>query len=171
MGRTNKLVDGCYSYWQGAAFPLLQQLLEQQQVKQPHDSQQAQRREEAEKRSSPSDRSAAPLGDPAAAQAAVAAAVAAVTKHLLSGAAEALVEGLPPALAPVEVSQAALAQAQQQLEDVVDQSLQVGAQQLALWTVCLRTRAACVHGISRGQEALEVLLMLQILLIACRRCC
>ncbi len=26
MGRTNKLVDGCYSYWQGALFPLLQQL-------------------------------------------------------------------------------------------------------------------------------------------------
>lgn len=26
MGRTNKLVDGCYSYWQGALLPLLQQL-------------------------------------------------------------------------------------------------------------------------------------------------
>lgn len=26
MGRTNKLVDGCYSYWQGALIPLLQQL-------------------------------------------------------------------------------------------------------------------------------------------------
>lgn len=26
MGRTNKLVDGCYSYWQGAVFPLLQRL-------------------------------------------------------------------------------------------------------------------------------------------------
>ena len=26
MGRTNKLVDGCYSFWQGALFPLLQRL-------------------------------------------------------------------------------------------------------------------------------------------------
>lgn len=26
MGRTNKLVDGCYSYWQGALIPLLQEL-------------------------------------------------------------------------------------------------------------------------------------------------
>lgn len=26
MGRTNKLVDGCYSYWQGGLFPLLQSL-------------------------------------------------------------------------------------------------------------------------------------------------
>ena len=24
MGRTNKLVDGCYSFWQGAVFPILQ---------------------------------------------------------------------------------------------------------------------------------------------------
>ena len=24
MGRTNKLVDGCYSFWQGGLFPLLQ---------------------------------------------------------------------------------------------------------------------------------------------------
>ncbi|KAL4424364.1 hypothetical protein ABPG75_001665 [Micractinium tetrahymenae] len=30
MGRTNKLVDGCYSFWQGGAFPLLAQLLAQQ---------------------------------------------------------------------------------------------------------------------------------------------
>jgi hypothetical protein len=27
-GRTNKLVDGCYSFWQGGVFPLLQQLLQ-----------------------------------------------------------------------------------------------------------------------------------------------
>lgn len=27
MGRTNKLVDGCYSFWQGGIFPLLQQLM------------------------------------------------------------------------------------------------------------------------------------------------
>lgn len=27
MGRTNKLVDGCYSFWQGGLFPLLQTLL------------------------------------------------------------------------------------------------------------------------------------------------
>lgn len=27
QGRTNKLVDGCYSYWQAAAFPLIQQVL------------------------------------------------------------------------------------------------------------------------------------------------
>jgi protein farnesyltransferase subunit beta len=25
-GRTNKLVDGCYSFWQGGVFPLLQRL-------------------------------------------------------------------------------------------------------------------------------------------------
>ena len=38
MGRTNKLVDGCYSYWQGALFPLLQQLwpLYLQQLGLPH---------------------------------------------------------------------------------------------------------------------------------------
>lgn len=23
QGRTNKLIDGCYSFWQGAAFPLI----------------------------------------------------------------------------------------------------------------------------------------------------
>jgi protein farnesyltransferase subunit beta len=28
-GRTNKLVDGCYSFWQGGVFPVLQQLLQQ----------------------------------------------------------------------------------------------------------------------------------------------
>lgn len=27
QGRTNKLVDGCYSFWQGAVFPLLDQVL------------------------------------------------------------------------------------------------------------------------------------------------
>lgn len=27
QGRTNKLVDGCYSFWQGGAFPLLYSLL------------------------------------------------------------------------------------------------------------------------------------------------
>ena len=27
MGRTNKLVDGCYSFWQGAAFPMLAELV------------------------------------------------------------------------------------------------------------------------------------------------
>lgn len=26
QGRTNKLVDGCYSYWQGALFPLVDRL-------------------------------------------------------------------------------------------------------------------------------------------------
>lgn len=26
QGRTNKLVDGCYSYWQGAIFPLVDRL-------------------------------------------------------------------------------------------------------------------------------------------------
>ena len=26
MGRTNKLVDGCYSFWQGGLFPLLQRV-------------------------------------------------------------------------------------------------------------------------------------------------
>lgn len=30
MGRTNKLADGCYSFWQGGAFPVLAQLLAQQ---------------------------------------------------------------------------------------------------------------------------------------------
>eukprot|EP00878_Enallax_costatus_P019839 GHUV01020944.1.p1 GENE.GHUV01020944.1~~GHUV01020944.1.p1 ORF type:complete len:411 (+),score=108.03 GHUV01020944.1:536-1768(+) len=29
-GRTNKLVDGCYSFWQGGLFPLLQQIMDQQ---------------------------------------------------------------------------------------------------------------------------------------------
>ena len=27
QGRTNKLVDGCYSFWVGGIFPLLHQLL------------------------------------------------------------------------------------------------------------------------------------------------
>lgn len=27
-GRTNKLVDGCYSFWQGGVFPILQQLMQ-----------------------------------------------------------------------------------------------------------------------------------------------
>lgn len=27
QGRTNKLVDGCYSFWQGGAFPLLHELI------------------------------------------------------------------------------------------------------------------------------------------------
>lgn len=27
QGRTNKLVDGCYSFWQGAAFPMIHELL------------------------------------------------------------------------------------------------------------------------------------------------
>ena len=27
QGRTNKLVDGCYSFWQGGAFPLIHALL------------------------------------------------------------------------------------------------------------------------------------------------
>jgi protein farnesyltransferase subunit beta len=27
QGRTNKLVDGCYSFWQGALFPLLHHTL------------------------------------------------------------------------------------------------------------------------------------------------
>lgn len=34
MGRTNKLVDGCYSFWQGGAFPLLAELLAQQRAQQ-----------------------------------------------------------------------------------------------------------------------------------------
>lgn len=29
-GRTNKLVDGCYSFWQGGLFSLLQQIMDQQ---------------------------------------------------------------------------------------------------------------------------------------------
>ena len=35
MGRTNKLVDGCYSFWQAGAFPLLAALLKKQQGQQP----------------------------------------------------------------------------------------------------------------------------------------
>ena len=31
-GRTSKLVDGCYSFWQGGAFPILADLLRQQQA-------------------------------------------------------------------------------------------------------------------------------------------
>ena len=27
QGRTNKLVDGCYSFWQGGIFPLLHKML------------------------------------------------------------------------------------------------------------------------------------------------
>ena len=27
QGRTNKLVDGCYSFWQGGAFPLIHMIL------------------------------------------------------------------------------------------------------------------------------------------------
>lgn len=27
QGRTNKLVDGCYSFWQGGAFPLIHAIL------------------------------------------------------------------------------------------------------------------------------------------------
>ena len=27
QGRTNKLVDGCYSFWVGGVFPLLQEML------------------------------------------------------------------------------------------------------------------------------------------------
>lgn len=30
MGRTNKLVDGCYSYWVGALFPLVASLQQQE---------------------------------------------------------------------------------------------------------------------------------------------
>lgn len=30
QGRTNKLVDGCYSFWQGGAFPLINQLIKSQ---------------------------------------------------------------------------------------------------------------------------------------------
>ncbi|RVE40150.1 hypothetical protein evm_015199 [Chilo suppressalis] len=29
QGRTNKLVDGCYSFWQGAAFPIISAILSQ----------------------------------------------------------------------------------------------------------------------------------------------
>ena len=29
QGRSNKLVDGCYSFWQGGLFPLLQPILQQ----------------------------------------------------------------------------------------------------------------------------------------------
>lgn len=28
QGRTNKLVDGCYSYWQGAIIPIVQTLIQ-----------------------------------------------------------------------------------------------------------------------------------------------
>ena len=31
QGRTNKLVDACYSFWQGGLFPLLHSMLAQQQ--------------------------------------------------------------------------------------------------------------------------------------------
>merc|ERR1719499_1897151 len=33
QGRTNKLVDGCYSFWQGGLFPLLHQMLSQTEDK------------------------------------------------------------------------------------------------------------------------------------------
>ena len=34
QGRTNKLVDGCYSFWQGGIFPILQKMILQTQVRQ-----------------------------------------------------------------------------------------------------------------------------------------
>lgn len=80
---------------QGASFPLVQQLLAQQ-------AQQAQQ--------------AAASVDPAAAQAAA--------QHLLSGAAESFVAGLRP-LAPVAAAEARLQRAQQLLDDLVEESLQV----------------------------------------------
>ncbi|KOB66215.1 Farnesyltransferase beta subunit [Operophtera brumata] len=33
QGRTNKLVDGCYSFWQGAAFPIISAILSKQENK------------------------------------------------------------------------------------------------------------------------------------------
>ena len=30
QGRTNKLVDGCYSFWQGGIFPLMHRLLQEE---------------------------------------------------------------------------------------------------------------------------------------------
>ena len=32
QGRTNKLVDGCYSFWQGGIFPLLHKLLQEEGI-------------------------------------------------------------------------------------------------------------------------------------------
>ena len=32
QGRTNKLVDGCYSFWQGGVFPLIYLALKEQGV-------------------------------------------------------------------------------------------------------------------------------------------
>lgn len=36
QGRTNKLVDGCYSFWQGAAFPVIHMVLCQEGKKALH---------------------------------------------------------------------------------------------------------------------------------------
>ena len=33
QGRTNKLVDGCYSFWQAGAFPLIHKILMSQEDK------------------------------------------------------------------------------------------------------------------------------------------
>lgn len=48
MGRTNKLVDGCYSYWVGALFPLLRSLQSNQQENssQEHPHQQQRQRQQ-----------------------------------------------------------------------------------------------------------------------------
>jgi hypothetical protein len=41
-GRTNKLVDGCYSFWQGGVFPILQELLCKEPQQQEGDPEQPQ---------------------------------------------------------------------------------------------------------------------------------
>ena len=35
-GRANKLVDSCYNYWQGASFPIVQNILDERYVDSTH---------------------------------------------------------------------------------------------------------------------------------------
>jgi protein farnesyltransferase subunit beta len=36
QGRTNKLVDGCYSFWQGGLFPLVNHILQASGMRKGH---------------------------------------------------------------------------------------------------------------------------------------
>lgn len=107
MGRTNKLVDGCYSYWQGALFPLLQHLKGKQHV-------QRAPRQNAQQQ--------AAQGGAQEGQALLEAAHA-VAAELLSGDEEEFVRGLR-SVPPMQAAERELEARQKELDDLVDQSLQ-----------------------------------------------
>lgn len=180
MGRTNKLVDGCYSFWQvlrgycseglclgelssllfvgfawrvcqawtlflhalastsqgvhggsllqGAAFPLLAELLDEQRAQHAQRAQQQQ---------------------PTAAQdGELGAAVQAAAASLLSGEAEAFVSGLAT-LAPAPAAEAVLRAAQQELDRLVEESLQARCLGLpwALWILGFSSWVLGVPGV------------------------